>query len=244
MTSVTASAILTRVAQRERDGLKITLLHTLCATSLFGQLVLRGGSALHGVYLHGRYSEDLDFFASPGLAMNVCTKFGEVGLTLETRQDAAPIYVGRGAVHERVELGIDVIGIHYPEDGFLAPQPAVYRAISGETAPVRTYPLPALLARKLRYVMRRRFAVDFYDLWIGLEKHPECVPEMQEIVRRRELGGGGGEHYHAESALAGLDALEASWHEELAALMPRVPEFGQVRRDLTHWLPLFENTER
>ena len=241
MTSVTASAILTRVAQRERDGLKITLLHTLCATPLFGQLVLRGGSALHGVYLHGRYSEDLDFFANPGLAMNVCTRFGEVGLTLETRTDAAPIYVGQGAVHERVELGIDVIGIHYPEDSFLVPQPAIYRAITGKTAPVRTYPLPALLARKLRYAMRRRFAVDFYDLWIGLEKHPEVAPDIREIVRRREVGVAFHERYQAGTARMGLDALEASWHEELAALMPRVPGFGQVRQSLAYWLPLFEN---
>lgn len=243
MTAVTASAILARVAQRERDGLKIAALRRLCATPLFSQLVLRGGSALHGVYLHERYSEDLDFFADPGLAMNVCRVFGEAGLVMEARPDAAPIHVGRGTVHERVELGVDVIGIHYPEEGFLVPCEANYRSITGEMAPVRTYPLPALLARKLRYVMRRRFAVDFYDLWIGLEEHPECSPEMQEIVRRREIGGAGGERYRAEGAMANFAGLEVSWHEELMALMPRVPEFGQVRRDLAHWLPQFENRE-
>ena len=240
MTSVTASAILTRVAQRERDRLKIAMLHTLYATSLFGQLLLRGGSALHGVYLHERYSEDLDFFAKPGLAMNVCTQFSSAGIVLETRQDAAPIYVGCGAIHKRVELGVDVIGVHYPEESFLMPQPATYQAINGETAPVRTYTLAALLARKLRYIGRRQFAVDFYDLWIGLEKHPECAPEMQEIVRRREMGVTDTDRYRADVALMGLEALETTWHDELYALMPRVPAFETVRRDLTHWLPMFE----
>ncbi len=172
--------------------------------------------------------------------MNICTRFSDVGIVLEKRQDATPIYVGCGAIHKRIELGVDVIGVHYPEDTFLTPQLAVYCGITDKTAPVRTYPLCALLARKLRYVMRRRFAVDFFDLWIGLEKHPECAPKMQKIVRRRELGGGGGEMYRAEGAQANLAGLEATWHDELHALMPRVPAFETVRRDLSHWLPQFE----
>lgn len=234
------SAILTRITQRERDRLKADLLHCLSETPLYNQLIFRGASALHGVYLHERYSEDLDFFALPALADGFVSAIHEAGIMLEERPNAVPVYACRGAVHMRVELGVDVIAMHYPEEHFLVPQAGIYQAINGETAPVRTYPLPALLARKLRYVMRRRFAVDFYDLWVGLEKHPECAPEMQEIVRRREAGSQGGERYRAEGALANLDGLEATWHNELYALMPCVPAFESVRRDLTHWLPLFE----
>jgi hypothetical protein len=217
------------------------LLQNLSQTPLIHRLLFRGASALHGVYLHERYSEDLDFFAASELASTAVAAFGAAGLTLEERPDAVPVYVCRGAVHTRVELGVDVIAMHYPEESFLVPETATYRGIAGETATVRTYPLSALLARKLRYAMRRRFAVDFFDLWIGLEKRPECAPEMQEIVRRRELGGAGGERYRAEGAVASFAGLEATWHDELHALMPRVPDYETVRRDLTHWLPLFES---
>lgn len=234
------SAILTRITQRERDRLKVTLLQALSGTPLFDQLIFRGASALHGVYLHERYSEDLDFFALPPLAADFVPAFQMAGMLLEERPGAVPVYACRGAVHTRVELGVDVIAMHHPEEAFLVPLSATYQAINGQTAPVRTYPLSALLARKLRYVMRRRYAVDFYDLWIGLEKHPECAPEMQEIVRRREGGMEGGERYQSLGALANLAGLEATWHEELHALMPRVPAFETVRRDLTYWLPLFE----
>ena len=65
---ILGTSILTRIAQRERDGLKVALLSALSTAPLFGQLIFRGASALHGVYLHERYSEDLDFFASPVLA--------------------------------------------------------------------------------------------------------------------------------------------------------------------------------
>jgi len=235
--------ILTRIAQRERDSLKAAVLRSLHDTSLYGQLIFRGASALHGVYLHERYSEDLDFFAAPELAADACAAFCQAGLSLESRPDAVPVYAHRGAVHERVELGVDVIAAHYPEESFLIPQEAVFRAVTGETAPVRTYSLPALLARKLRYVMRRRYAVDFYDLWIGLEKHPEGAGEMREIVRRRESALTCGGCYRAEAALMNLDSLETTWQAELDALMPRVPAFARVRRDLAHWLLSYEAGE-
>lgn len=239
------SAVSRRIGQRQKEQLKVHFLKRLSLTSLFDQLVLRSGSALHGVYLHARYTEDLDFFALPALAHNAQAVFAEVGLTLERRADGiAPIYAAPGLAQARVEISVDVLAASYPEESFLAPEPHTFRAVSGETAPVRTYPLPALLARKLRYVMWRRFAVDFYDLWVGLEKHPEVAPDIREIVRRREVGVAFHECYRAGTARMSLDALEASWHEELAALMPRVPEFGQVQRDLAYWLPLFESTER
>jgi len=239
----TGTAILTRIAQRERDGLKVTLLRTLSEAPLFCRLIFRGASALHGVYLHERYSEDLDFFAPPAQAADAIALFGSVGILLEKRPEAVPVYARRGAVHERVELGVDVIAMHHPEESFLVPQAATYRGISGETDPVRTYSLPALLARKLRYVLRRRFAVDFYDLWVGSEKHPECAPEMCEIVRRREAGFSSGERYRAGAALANLAGLGATWQDELHALMPRIPPFEVVRRDLARWLPMFEAGE-
>jgi len=239
------SAVSRRIGQRQKDQLKVHFLKRLSLTPLFDQIVLRSGSALHGVYLHERYTEDLDFFALPALAHNAQAAFAEVEMVLEHRADGiAPIYAAPGLAQARVEIGVDVLAASYPEESFLVPEPHTFRSVSGETAPVRTYPLPALLARKLRYVMWRRFAVDFYDLWIGLEKHPEAAPDIREIVRRREVGVADKDRYRAEVAQAGLDALKASWHEELAALMPRVPEFQQVRQGLAHWLPLFENKER
>ncbi len=238
------SAISRRIGQRQKEQLKVRFLRLLNATPLYEQLVLRSGSALHGVYLHERYTEDLDFFAPPTIAEDFPAAFHSVGLSLEKRgAGITPVYAAPGLAQGRVEIGVDVLAMSYPEESFLVPETHTFRAVSGETASVRTYTLPALLARKLRYVMWRRYAVDFYDLWIGLDKCPECAPEMREIVRRRELDGTGGERYRAEGAMVNFAGLEASWREELTALMPRVPEFGQVRRDLAHWLPVFENRE-
>ena len=235
------SALSRRIGQRQKDGLKAQFLNSISVTPLYDHLVLRSGSALHGVYLHERYTEDLDFFASPAVAASFLTAFQEAGLLLTERADGiAPVYAAPGLAQARVEIGVDVLGMTYPEESFLAPQQQTFRSLGGATAPVRTYALPALLARKLRYVMWRRYAVDFYDLWIGLEKHPECASEMQEIVQRRELGSAGGERYRAEVAMANFAGLEATWHGELHALMPRVPEYEAVRRNLARWLPLFE----
>ncbi len=235
------SAVSRRIGQRQKDSLKAQLLNFISTTTLYDHLILRSGSALHGVYLHERHTEDLDFFAHPAIAANFFTAFQESGIVLTERPGGiTPVYAAPGLAQARIEIGVDVLGMTYPEESFLVPQVQTFRAVSNATAPVRTYTLPALLARKLRYVMWRRYAVDFYDLWIGLEKHPECASEMQEIVRRREIGGAGGEIYWAEGAMANFAGLEETWHDELYTLMPRVPAFETVRRDLSHWLPLFE----
>ena len=228
-----------RIVIREKAKLQAEFLQELYQQDFGRNMIFRGGAALHGVYLHARWSEDMDFFASPDISHRFVQFAQTRGLNVEARGvGLTPIYVGSGKVCRRVEIPIDVAPKHLPEEEFLTSHWDTFSAVTGERVQVLTYSIGALLARKLRYVVRRSYAVDFFDLWIGAQCNTVCTQEIARIVRGREaqLDQDDAERFRADAAIRSMMSLRNNWDSELRDLMQDAPKFDHVVDMLAPWL--------
>ncbi len=257
--------ILQRVAMREMARLQSHFLSELNRLPLGEQLVFRGGAALHGVYLGGRWSKDLDFFAPPEIAFGIRAIAAEQGLLLEeppkvieegytlrghkrdptARPDGTlSVFALPGTVHSRVEIRVDVCS----RDNTLFPvERQMFVPLSYPPVSVRVQRLSELMADKFGCVLRRSKAMDFLDLWYGLNARPDLKDEIRDVMERKDCGPYDIvplQTFTTEAALAHLENTEETWDEKTSTALSTPPSFDRVREDLTVWLPFFNMTEQ
>ncbi|MBI4669936.1 MAG: nucleotidyl transferase AbiEii/AbiGii toxin family protein [Elusimicrobia bacterium] len=176
-------------AQVEQDLiLSRALVEIYRQSALSGDLILRGGTALHKLYLAParRYSEDIDLVQRTG---------GPIGPILDAIRQRLDAFLGE----PRRENNPDNVTLRYRVESEIPPVipirlkieintrehffvfNAVTRDFSVQSpwfkgdAKVAVYALEELLATKLRALFQRRKGRDLYDLWIGLER-PDIDP--------------------------------------------------------------------
>jgi predicted nucleotidyltransferase component of viral defense system len=143
---------------------------------LAGELVFRGGTALHKMILPQpfRYSEDLDFVRSSaggiGDIMKELTELGkQTGFTVKTRLGQFPKVFWYGKAQTGRDLKIK-IEINTYERTFALPLVNVRYVINsgwfaGE-ADVRLFQSEEIAATKLRALFQRAKGRDLFDLWL------------------------------------------------------------------------------
>ena len=245
--------ILQRVAIREKARLQAHFLSRLYASPESGNIVLCGSMALHGVYLHGRWSKDLDFDAP----METALRFQEIAerceLTLKHRaewkghsspQDAIPfIFASSSAFYSEVSIGVEIFS---REQILVAPERHTFHASSGEQVSVLVKPLAEMIAVKLGCIFRRQKAVDFLDVWLGLQSNLCTHSEVRNLLRLGLCDAGDFSpppRIDVSLALTQLEGLRPIWEEKLSIYKTQVPPFMQVYTDLAEWLPFFAETE-
>jgi len=253
-------AIRERIALREMARLQVHFLQRLHGVLLGEQLVFRGGSALHGVYLHKRWSKDLDFFAPVDVASRIRESAAENGLLLEEpmrreeddyaergggrdpnkRPDGTlSVFASPGTVYARVEIRVDVCN----RDNTLFPtEERLFVPLHGAPVPVRVQRLSELMADKFGCTLRRSKPMDFSDLWLGLNAHQELWNEIRFVMEHKNCGPYDIvplQTFTAGAALANLDKARETWDEKLGKAMSSFPAYDTVRQDLTQWLPFF-----
>lgn len=225
--------IFDRIGTLERTRLQAKFLLSLKALPVWNQLVLRGAVAIHGVWLHGRCSRDLDFLAPPDVKARFAEILAEQGLVLQKKEESRiPFFAMQGTVFKDIAVGIDVCE---RESADMNPIRAIFTGAGGVTIPVNVMPLPALMAEKLRATSRRARPSDFFDLWLFGQRHPEMLPELQRHLSIGEVDGEELE-YSAEETWTHLLEAEKWWNKDLIAFMPTVPPFETVRLDLGRFL--------
>ena len=78
--------ILQRIAVREKARLQSHFLSYLYGSPESDNIILCGSMALHGVYLHKRWSKDLDFEAPKNVALQFGQIAAQAGLSLTHRE--------------------------------------------------------------------------------------------------------------------------------------------------------------
>lgn len=230
--------IFDRIGTLERTRLQTKFLLSLSALPIWNQLVFRGAVAIHGVWLHGRCSRDLDFLAPPDIKHRFVEIMAEQGLILQKTEEARiPFFSMRGAVFKDIAVGIDVCE---RESADMNPIRAIFTGTGGVKIPVNVMPLPALMAEKLRATSRRARPSDFFDLWLFGQRHPEMVSELQHHLKVGEVDGEELE-YSAEETWAHLLKAEQWWSKDLIAFMPKVPPFETVCIDLERFIKELSN---
>lgn len=190
-------------AQVEQDlVLTRALVELFSEPTLTGTIALRGGTALHKLFLRpaSRYSEDIDLVqteAGPiGAILDTCRANLDPWLGKPTRSRAE----GRVSLVYRFDSEIPPVRSlrlkieintreHFTVLGFSRRQVAVVNPWYTGEAEVVTFEIDELLATKLRALYQRRKGRDLFDLWLSIVSgvlDPERVTACFGEYMRRE----------------------------------------------------------
>lgn len=198
--------------QVEQD---LLLSRAICAIAddpyLGGELVFRGGTALHKLHLPApqRYSEDLDYVRSTAGGIGELTgallDLGrELGFTTSSRISEHPKVFWRTSAQSGTPLRLK-IEVNTHERSPALPVARRHFAVDSPwwtgVAEVATFQLAELIATKLRALYQRSKGRDLFDLWLVLtttDVEPDAV--LAAFAPYRPDG------YRAGAAIANLKA--------------------------------------
>ena len=221
-----------RVAAHQKSRLQVQLLRAITQIPAGRCLVLRGAVALNRVHFNGRWSEDIDFLAPDWIAGRFSQIAAEYGLCFVEVPNSLPCYRGAGSAGVTASISVDVISRPLRT---VPGQNGIFSSLTGEQVEVRVQPAAQILADKITCVTQRLKAADFVDLWEGLRR--ELVP--RDLIWSFHCRRPDAQPLQLDQILSNLDHLQVCWQDSLAPLMPAVPQFHDVRRDLCLWLPVF-----
>ena len=223
-------------------------------------IVFKGGTVLKKVYFEVyRFSEDLDFTLLDNAISNeqIFEWFSEV---FESIQDEAniPLEIIDNNEHEDggINFYISYVGplgglgankrvkIDISRNEQLQFAPAmqdVFLSYSDqEEHQLLCYPLEEVLVEKLRSVMQRMQARDFYDIWYLLEIHEMDVAFYSiEFRAKCESKGIDPAEFHTKLDQR-LPQYKGRWQSSMADQIQDLPDFDQVVRELMRHLKNLE----
>ena len=165
--------------QVEQDLLLSQLICLIANDDYLGdELVFRGGTCLHKLYLHParRYSEDLDYVrATAGGISEVTRAISHVGTSLgydvRTKMSAQPKvylrYTAESGTTRKIKVEVNTHERSPAKSTVRLPYEVTSNWWSGQ-ADVHTFSLAELVATKIRALYQRRNGRDLYDMWLAL----------------------------------------------------------------------------
>lgn len=183
--------------QIEQDLLLSRAMIEIANDPLLGdELVLRGGTAFHKLFLPEpyRYSEDLDFVRTTtgdiGDVMKRLTSLGsELGFEVRTKMGMYPKVFWRFAFEDGTPGKIK-LEINTYERSPMMPLTTRYHRVESPfysgSAAIPTFQAEELVATKLRALYQRKKGRDLYDLWLALtalELQPERIVAAFPVYR-------------------------------------------------------------
>jgi hypothetical protein len=250
----------TGVGQAEHEYVMLCALDALHGAVPLGSLLcLKGGTALRLLYFADwRHSVDLDFSALPGLSANalrpfVETWFGRVeqlhGVSLQVRD----FHRANGAVRLRAQF---VGPLRHPnrllfdltldEPILLSPQHRrpILSFFTGLQPVVLSYALEEILAEKVRSILERGKARDYYDVWRLLKEKSrsfDAVTTRRTLLTKCENKGLPAPTVERLLAPELLAEARTYWAQELASqvIVSALPAWEAITGDLPALLARF-----
>jgi len=224
----------------ERDYVLMCVLRAVFEHPVLDRsFVLKGGVALHRLYLHRRLSLDLDFTANWPIALNELQpviELTELQATVKeyrTFPDALTIkrlrFVGPLGYPSSIKIDIS-----FREKVILPPVGHLLATPYFEPFSVRVMQLAEIAAEKLRALSMRRAPRDLYDLWAMQRELEIDVAQIMRLLPAKLTTVG--LTYDRATLLHHLAEAESTWESDLGSLMAQLPDFGQVAGELGAWL--------
>lgn len=224
-------------------------------------IVFKGGTVLKKVYFKDyRFSEDLDFTLLDHSIKNdqIFNRFSEIFYFIKEEANI-PLEILENNEHEDggISFYIGYVGpfggigankkvkVDIARNEVLEFEPALNNVILPYSDlrehQLLCYSLEEILVEKMRSIMQRMQARDFYDLWYLIEAHEMDVSfYMKEFISKCEKKG--------LDASCFLDRLEqrlpqykGRWQKSLKEQIHDLPEFEQVERELQRHLRKLNN---
>lgn len=249
---------LQRLANREKIGLgtlekDYVLNEVLEGLSLVPQLnelfVFKGGTALRKAYFPDwRYSEDLDFTAKRNMNQEELSHFldrwyKEIEEASQVRLFTKMLYKPNGYARIRSQFfgplnhpGLIFFDISFDEQLCLEPEcrRVLVDPFQSKNRKILVYSLEEILAEKLRSLLERGKARDYYDVWRLLkEKSTMFDNEILKKVFYKKIT-------HKNIQFNGLDSFVLKdreiigryWMNELGHQINQLPSFDEVLNEL------------
>ena len=252
-----ARAVGVRDQQIEKDYILSWILFGISKhENLSETIVFKGGTVLKKVYFEDyRFSEDLDFTLLNSEILNeqIFAWFKEV---FEFMQDEANIPLEIIDNNEYEDGGINFyityigplggqghnkkVKVDISRSEQLVFDPVMNDVIIGysdlEEHRLLCYPLEEVLVEKMRSVMQRMQARDFYDIWYLLEVYGMdadfCVSEFEAKCKCKDL-------LHTDfpkKLTERLPQYKGRWKSSLSEQIKDLPDFDQVEREVQRHL--------
>lgn len=248
-----ANAVGVRDQQIEKDYILSWILFGIAKhEQLSKAIVFKGGTVLKKVYFEDyRFSEDLDFTVLNAEISNeqIFSWFNEV---FEFIKDEAniPLDIIDNNEHEDggINFYISYIGplggqgnnkrvkVDISRSEKLVFEPVMNDVIIGftdlEEHQLLCYPLEEVLVEKMRSVMQRMQARDFYDIWYLLEEHKMdadfYISEFEAKCKSKDL-----QHTDFPKKLdERLPQYKGRWKSSMSEQIKDLPDFDQVEREV------------
>ena len=248
-----ANAVGVRDQQIEKDYILSWILFGIAKhEQLSKAIVFKGGTVLKKVYFEDyRFSEDLDFTVLNAEISNeqIFSWFNEV---FEFIKDEANIPVDIIDNNEHEDGGINFyisyigplggqgnnkrVKVDISRSEQLVFEPVMNDVIIGytdlEEHQLLCYPLEEVLVEKMRSVMQRMQARDFYDIWYLLEEHKMdadyYISEFEAKCKSKDL-----QHTDFPKKLdERLPQYKGRWKSSMSEQIKDLPDFDQVEREV------------
>jgi len=220
----------------EKDYVLTLILQRIYAEEVWREtLVFKGGTALHKLYLHRRLSLDLDFTAQEPVSLESILPLLQApeidGQVKDAHEFHDALTIDRlgfvGPLQHPNSIKVD---ISFRERVQLAPRRATLTTAYLSPFAVTCMALEEILAEKIRAALMRRAPRDYFDLWLLFQQDDIAFDAVPDLVRAKLDTV---DHpYDSSSLWESPDVLKRLWSEDLRQLMPDVPPFGTVFRDL------------
>ncbi len=240
------SGIFQRIVMRERTLLQAKLLEQLYGSPLSQYLTLCGASALHGVYLHQRWTTGLNFQTPGVLSASFSDLASASGMPLQ-RTGSDFLFTDHVAVSKQASITVSVTAQHaLPRK----PEWVKFAASAGRSVPVRASPLDEILAVMLSNILHNPRPADFLDTWLCLKVQPDSLYKAFEVsVAAQASTGSRRDHLQSHKLPAASPINDLLWKTKrvwpieledvvLEGKGATLPTFSQVYKDLSAVIPL------
>lgn len=250
-----------RDQQIEKDYVLSWILQGVAKHSYLSKVIaFKGGTVLKKIYFADyRFSEDLDFtLLDDAISNNLIFEWFEEVFSYIEEEANIPLELVDDNEHEDggINFYIGYIGplggqgnnkkvkVDISRSEQLVFEPAFQDVIltysDQEEHSLLCYPLEEVLVEKLRSVMQRMQARDFYDIWYLLENHGMDVEFYAKEFRTKcESKQVNSRDFHTKLAQR-MPQYKGRWQRSMSDQIKDLPDFEQVEREAMRHLKKFE----
>ncbi len=216
----------------EKDFVLTLVLREIYSSQFKNNLVFKGGTALHKLYLHKRLSVDLDFTALDEFDIDI---FKNILLIKEINSEIRKI----GAFENSVSIDLKYISllnspdsikidISLRENPLLELKEIAVHSPYFPDFPVLTFQIEEIASEKMRALIQRKRPRDYLDMWLLLK---ELEFKDFEKLAERKLAAMN-DNKDIGKVFTDLDIVKSLWKVDLEQLIPELPDFDGVMNDL------------
>lgn len=216
----------------EKDFILTLILREIYNSWFKNILVFKGGTALHKLYLHKRLSVDLDFTALDEFNIDA---FKNILLIKEINSEIRKIrtFENSGSIDLKYISLLNYpdsikIDISLREKPLLELKEVALHSPYFPDFPVLALQIEEMAAEKMRALIQRKRPRDYYDMWLLLKeiefKDFEKLAEKKLAAMDDKLD--------ISKVSTDLEIVRSLWKDDLMQLIPELPDFDSVIKDL------------